>query len=84
MCTFVVPVLLLLGSDSNRNFSCISKVLEDPVESIGIDRIFWLSVSFSHQIIQEFLDKMLLAGVSFNQIQHVIDKNLSGFDVQLQ
>lgn len=44
MGSFVVPVLLLLGSNGHCNLGGISEVLEDPVESIGEDGVFGLSV----------------------------------------
>ena len=45
MSFLVFTVLLVLGGNRDSYLSCILKVLQDPVELVGVDGIFGLPVS---------------------------------------
>jgi hypothetical protein len=60
MCIFVVSIFLLLGSDCNCYFCCISIVLKNAIEFISVDWVFWLPISLTHQIIKKLLYEVVL------------------------
>ena len=84
VCLLVLSVLLLGGGDGDCYLGCVSEVFEYPVEVVGEDGVFGLSVGLPHQIVQQFLNEMLLRGVAFNEVEHLIDENLSCLDVEFQ
>ena len=84
MCLLVLSVLLLGGCDGHCYLCCISEVFEYPVEVVSEDGIFGLSVSLSHQVVQKLLNQVFLRGVTFDEVQHLIDENFSCFYVQFQ
>lgn len=84
VCLLVLSVLLLGGGDSDGYLGRVSEVFEYPVEVVGEDGVFGLSVSLPHQVVQQFLNEVFLRGVALDEVEHLFDEDLSGFDVELQ
>ena len=80
MGVLVVPGLLFLWSDGDGYLGSVSVVFQEPIKFVSVDRVFGLPVGFSHEVVKQLLDKVILTWVTFDQRQHVIDENLSGLD----
>lgn len=71
---------LLFGSNGDGDFGCVFIVLQNSIKLVSVNGVFGLTVSFTHQVIQKFLDQVLLRGISLNQLNHVLNVSLAGLD----
>jgi hypothetical protein len=49
-----------------------------------MDRIFWLFINFSHQVVQQLLDQILLKLILGNKIKHLWNELFSCFLIELK